>query len=80
MNSYAAMCKKHEKEYNNNNDKTRIIIKDSDNIKWDFGTFEQLQKSYNSKKATIQAIKAVCLLIRSRQLDPATLPFARMVK
>lgn len=78
MNSYAVMCKKHEKEYDN--DKTRIIIKESDNIKWDFGTFEQLQKSYNSKKATIQAIKAICLLIRSRQLDPATLPFARMVK
>lgn len=77
MNSYAAMCKKHEKEYIN--DKTHIIIKDDDNIKWDFGTFEQLQKSYNSKKATIQAINAICLLIRSRQLDPATLPFARMV-
>ena len=78
MNSYAAMCKKHEKEYNN--DETYIIIKDDDNIKWDFGTFEQLQKSYNSKKATIQAIKAICLLVRSRQLDPATLPFATMVK
>lgn len=78
MNSYAAMCKKHEKEYNN--DKTHILIKDDDNIKWDFGTFEQLQKSYNSKKATTQAIKAICLLIRSRQLDPATLPFAKMVK
>ena len=78
MNSYAAMCKKHEKEYNN--DKTRIIIKDSDNIKWDLGTFEKLQKSYRSKKATIQAINALCLLVRSRQLDPATLPFARMVK
>ena len=77
MNSYAAMCKKHEKEYYN--DKTHIIIKDNDNIKWDFGTFEQLQKSYNSKKATIQAIKAICLLVRSRQLDPATLPFATMV-
>ena len=77
MNSYAAMCKKHEKEYLNV--ETRIIIKDGDNIKWDFGTFEQLQKSYNSKKATIQAIKAICLLVRSRQLDPATLPFARMV-
>lgn len=77
MNSYAAMCKKHEKEYYN--DKTRIIIKDDDDIKWDFGTFEQLQKSYNSKKATIQAIKSICLLVRSRQLDPATLPFARMV-
>ena len=78
MNSYAAMCKKHEKEYNN--DKTRIIIKDSDNIKWDLGTFEQLQKSYRSKKATSQAIKALCLLIHSGQLNPATLPFARMVK
>ena len=78
MNSYAAMCKKHEKEYDN--DKTRIIIKDGNNIKWDFGTFEKLQKSYNSKKATIQAIKAICLLIRSGQLDPATLPFARMVR
>ena len=78
MNSYAVMCKKHEKEYDN--DKTRIIIKDNDNIIWDFGTFEKLQKSYNSKKATIQAIKTICLLIRSRQLDPATLPFARMVK
>ena len=78
MNSYAVMCKKHEKEYDN--DKTRIIIKDGNNIKWDFGTFEKLQKSYNSKKATIQAIKAICLLIRSGQLDPATLPFARMVK
>lgn len=78
MNSYAAMCKKHEKEYYN--DKTRIIIKDDDGIKWYFGTFEQLQKSYNSKKATIQAIKAICLLIRSRQLDPATLPFAIVVK
>ena len=78
MNSYAAMCKKHEKEYYN--DKTRIIIKDDDNIKWDFGTFEQLQKSYNSKKATIQAIKAICLLVHSRQLDPATLPFATMIK
>ena len=78
MNSYATMCKKHEKDYNN--DKTRIIIKDADNIKWDFGTFEQLQKSYNSKKATIQALKAICLLIRSRQLDPATLPFAIMIK
>ena len=77
MNSYAAMCKKHEKEYHN--DKTRIIIKDADNIRWDFGTFEQLRKSYNSKKATIQAIKALCLLVRSRQLDPATLPFAKMV-
>lgn len=77
MNSYAAMCKKHEKEYCK--DKTRIIIKDADNIKWDFGTFEQLRKSYNSKKATIQAIKALCLLVRSRQLDPATLPFAKMV-
>ena len=62
MNSYAAMCKKHEK--------------DDNNIKWDFGTFKQLQKSYNSKKA----IKAICLLIRSRQLGPATLPFALMVK
>ena len=78
MNSYAAMCKKHEKEYCNV--ETRIIIKDGDNIKWDFGTFEQLRKSYNSKKATIQAIKALCLLVRSRQLDPATLPFAKMVK
>ena len=78
MNSYAAMCKKHEKEYDN--DKTHIIIKDNDNIKWDFGAFEQLQKSYNSKKAMIQAIKAICLLVHSRQLDPATLPFARMVK
>lgn len=78
MNSYAAMCKKHEKEYNN--DKTHIIIKNSDNIKWDFGTFEKLQKSYKSKKATMQAIKVLCLLIRSRQLDTATLPFARMVK
>ena len=78
MNSYAAICKKHEKEYNNG--KTRIIIKDADGIKWDFGTFEQLQKSYNSKKATTQAIKAICLLVRSRQLDPATLPFAIMVK
>ena len=78
MNSYAAMCKKHEKEYLNV--ETRIIIKDGDNIKWDFGTFEAVQKSYNSKKATIQAIKAICLLIRSRQLDPATLPFAKMVK
>lgn len=78
MNSYATMCKKHEKDYNN--DKTRIIIKDADNIKWDFGTFEQLQKSYNSKKATMQAINALCLLIRSRQLDPATLPFAIMIK
>lgn len=78
MNSYAIMCEKHEKEYNN--DKTYIIIKDGNNIKWDFGTFEKLQKSCRSKKATIQAIKAVCLLIRSRQLDPATLPFARMVK
>ena len=78
MNSYAVMCKKHEKEYNN--DKTHIIIKDGNNIKWDFGTFEKLQKSYKSKKATMQAIKALCLLIRSRQLDPATLPFARMVK
>ena len=78
MNSYAAMCKKHEKDYKN--DKTRIIIKDNDNIKWDFGTFEQLQKSYKSKKATSQAIKALCSLIRSGQLDPATLPFAVMVK
>ena len=78
MNSYAAMCKKHEKEYDN--DKTRIIIKDGNNIKWDFGTFEQLRKSYKSKKATMQAINALCLLIRSRQLDPATLPFAIMVK
>lgn len=78
MNSYAAMCKKHEKEYDN--DKTRIIIKDGNNIKWDFGTFEKLQKSYRSKKATVQAIKALCLLIRSGQLNPATLPFARMVK
>lgn len=78
MNSYAAMCKKHEKDYCD--DKTHIIIKDNDGIKWDFGTFEQLQKSYNSKKATIQAIKAVCLLVRSRQLDPATLPFARMIR
>ena len=77
MNSYATMCKKHEKEYCNG--ETRIIIKDADNIKWDFGTFEQLRKSYNSKKATIQAIKALCLLVRSRQLDPATLPFATMV-
>ena len=79
MNSYAAMCKTHEEEYDNDNDKTHIIIKDGNNIKWDFGTFEKLQKSYNSKKATIQAIKALCLLIRSGQLDPATLPFARMV-
>ena len=78
MNGYAAKCKTHEKDYKN--DTTHIIIKDNDNIKWDFGTFEQLQKSYNSKKATIQAIKTICLLIRSRQLDPATLPFARMVK
>ena len=78
MNSYAAMCKKHEKEYCNG--KTRVIIKDDDGIKWDFGTFEQLQKSYNSKKATIQAIKAICLLVCSRQLDPATLPFATMAK
>ena len=78
MNSYATMCKKHEKDYRN--DKTRIIIKDANNIKWDFGTIEQLQKSYNSKKATMQAINAICLLVRSRQLDPATLPFARMVK
>ena len=78
MNSYAAMCKTHEKEYNN--DKTRIIIKDGNSVKWDFGIFEQLQKSYRSKKATMQAIKALCLLIRSGQLDPATLPFARMVK
>ena len=77
MNSYVAMCKKHEKEYLNV--ETHIIIKDDDNIKWDFGTFEQLRKSYNSNKATIQAIKAICLLIRSRQLDPATLPFAIMV-
>lgn len=78
MNSYAAMCKKHEKEYDNG--KTRIIIKDGNNIKWDFGTFEQLQKSYKSKKATIQAIKTLCSLVRSRQLDPATLPFATMIK
>ena len=78
MNSYATMCKKHEKEYDN--DKTCIIIKDGNNIKWDFGTFEQLRKSYKSKKATMQAINALCLLIRSGQLDPATLPFARMVK
>ena len=78
MNSYVAMCKKHEKEYCNY--ETRIIINDGDNIKWDFATFEKLQKSYNSKKATIQAIKAICLLVRSRQLDPATLPFAIMVK
>ena len=78
MNSYAAMCKKHEKEYLNV--ETYIIIKDDDNIKWDFGTFEQLRKSYNSNKATIQALNAICLLVRSRQLDPATLPFARMVK
>jgi hypothetical protein len=77
MNSYVAMCKKHEKEYCNY--ETHIIIIDDDNIKWDFGTFEQLQKSYNSKNATIQAIKALCLLVRSRQLDPATLPFAKMV-
>lgn len=77
MNSYATMCKKHEKEYHTN--ETRIIIKDCDNVKWDFGTFEQLQKSYRSKKATIQAIKALCLLVRSRQLDPATLPFAKVV-
>ena len=77
MNSYVVMCKKHEKEYLNN--ETHIIIKDADNIKWDFGTFEQLRKSYNSKKATSQAIKALCLLVRSRQLDPATLPFAKMV-
>lgn len=77
MNSYVTMCNKHEKEYYN--DKTRIIIKDADGIKWCFGTIEQLQKSYNSKKATIQAIKALCLLVRSRQLDPATLPFAKMV-
>ena len=78
MNSYVAMCKKHEKEYCN--DETHIIFKDNDNIKWDIGTFEQLQKSYNSKKATIQAIKAICLLIRSRQLDPATLSFVVTVK
>ena len=78
MNSYAAMCKKHEKEYRN--DETHIIIKDDNNIKWDFGTFEQLQKSYKSKNATIQAIKALCLLVRSRQLDPATLSFAKMIK
>ena len=77
MNSYATMCKKHEEEYFNV--ETRIIIKDDDNIKWDFGTFEQLRKSYNSNKATIQAIKALCLLVHSRQLDPATLPFAKMV-
>ena len=77
MNSYVAMCKKHEKEYLNV--ETHIIIKDGDNIKWDFGTFEQLRKSYNSNKATIQAIKALCLLVRSRQLDPATLPFTIMV-
>ena len=77
MNSYVTMCKKHEKEYLNV--ETHIIIKDDDNIKWDFGTFEQLRKSYNSNKATIQAIKAICLLVRSRQLDPATLPFAIMV-
>lgn len=73
MNSYVAMCKKHEKEYYN--DKTHILIKDDDGIKWDFGTIEKLQKSYKSKKATIQAIKFICLLVRSRQLDPATLPF-----
>ena len=78
MNSYAAMCKKHEKEYDNG--KTCISIKDGNNTKWDFGTFEQLRKSYNSNKATIQALNAICLLVRSRQLDPATLPFARMVK
>ena len=78
MNSYAGKCKKQEKE--EDNEKTRIINKNCNNIKWDFGTFEKLQKSYKSKKATIQAIKALCLLIRSRQLDPATLPFARMVK
>ena len=78
MNSYATMCKKHEKEYNN--DKTCIIIKDGNNIKWDFGTFEQLQKSYNSKKATMQAINALRLFVHSGQLDPATLPFAIMVK
>ena len=78
MNSYATMCKAHEKKYNN--DKTHIIIKDGNNVKWDFGIFEQLQKSYKSKKATMQAINALCLLIRSGQLDPATLPFARMVK
>lgn len=78
MNSYAAMCKKHEKEYLN--DETRIIIKDGDNIKWNFGTFEQLRKSCKSNKATIQAIKALCLLVRSRQLNLATLPFATMVK
>lgn len=78
MNSYVATCKKHEKEYNNGG--THILIKDNDNIKWDFGTFEQLRKSYNSKKATIQAIKAIRLLVRSRQLDLATLPFAKMVK
>lgn len=77
MNSYATMCNKHEKEYHTN--ETRIIIKDGDNVRWDFGTFEQLQKSYRSKKATIQAIKALCLLVRSRQLDPATLPFAKVV-
>ena len=78
MNSYVTMCKKHEKEYNNG--KTRIIIKDGNNIKWDFGTFEQLQKAYRSKKATSQAIKVLCIVIRSRLLDPATLLFARMVK
>lgn len=77
MNSYAAMCKKHEKEYLYV--ETHIIIKDGNNVKWDFGTFEQLRKSYNSKKATIQALNAICLLVRSRQLDPATLPFAKMV-
>ena len=78
MNRYVSMCKKHEEEYLNV--ETHIIIKDTDDIKWDFGTFEQLRKSYNSKKATIQAIKALGLLIRSRKLNPATLPFAKMAR
>ena len=78
MNSYATMCKKHEKEYHK--DETHVIIKDNNNIKWDLGTFEQLQKSYKSKKATLHAINTSCLLICSGQLDPATLPFARMIK
>ena len=63
-----------------NKNETHIIIKDANNVRWHIGTFEQLQKVYKSKKATMNTINQICLLIRSGQLNPATLPFAIMVK
>ena len=63
-----------------NKNETRVIIKDANNVRWCIGTFEQLRKVYKSKKATMSAINQMCLLIRSGQLNLATLPFATMIK